>query len=118
APFAVPGGFIGVDVFFVLSGYLITAGLLREHAAGGVSFRDFWVRRVRRLLPALALVVLTCTSVALVVGGDLLVDVDRQVLGAATFSSNWLAITGGDSYFAALAPQLFANLWSLAVEEQ
>lgn len=118
APLAVPGGFIGVDVFFVLSGYLITAGLLREHASGGVSFRAFWERRIRRLLPVLALVVLACTSAALVVGGDLLVDVDRQVLGAATFSSNWLAITGGDSYFAALAPQLFANLWSLAVEEQ
>src|SRR5690606_35109202 len=58
APLAVPGGFIGVDVFFVLSGYLITAGLLREHASGGVSFRAFWERRIRRLLPALALVVL------------------------------------------------------------
>ncbi|MGN6219459.1 MAG: acyltransferase family protein, partial [Microbacterium sp.] len=78
----------------------------------------FWQRRARRLLPALALVVAVCSTLAWLVGGDVLVDVDAQVLGAATFSSNWLSIAGGGGYFSAAAPELFRNFWSLAVEEQ
>ncbi|MGO1316031.1 MAG: acyltransferase family protein, partial [Cellulomonadaceae bacterium] len=119
APDALPGGFIGVDIFFVISGFLITTGLVRERArTGSIDLRLFWIKRARRLLPALLLCVTVCTSVALVVGGDVLVRMDDQVLGAVTFSSNWMSIAAGDSYYAALSPQLFANLWSLAVEEQ
>ena len=119
APTAVPGGFVGVDVFFVISGFLITTGIVREHAsAGRLALGAFWAKRARRLLPALALVLAVCASVALAVGGDVRVDLDRQAFGAMTFSSNWVSIAGEDTYFAALSPQLFANLWSLAVEEQ
>ncbi|MGN6218986.1 MAG: acyltransferase family protein [Microbacterium sp.] len=118
-PAVLPGGFVGVDVFFVISGFLITSLLLRERTATGrVALGRFWQRRARRLLPALALVVAVCSTLAWLVGGDVLVGLDAQVLGAATFSSNWLSIAGGGGYFSAAAPELFRNFWSLAVEEQ
>ncbi len=114
-----PGGFLGVDVFFVISGLLITTLLLRERArTGRVDLRAFWTRRVRRLLPALLLVVPVAVLLARLTESDLLVGVGRQVLGALTFTSNWLEIGAGSDYFAATSPVLLANLWSLAVEEQ
>lgn len=118
-PGFVVGGYVGVDVFFVISGFLITSLLLGEHARSGrIRLVGFWQRRARRLLPALAIVLLLCCSAAAVIGGDILIGLGRQVLGAVTFSSNWLAIFGGDSYFDETAPELLRNLWSLAVEEQ
>ena len=118
-PVAAVGGYVGVDVFFVISGFLITGLLLREHdRTRRIGFRQFWARRARRLLPALAIVVLACGTWALFVGGDVLVGLGSQVLGAATFSSNWLYIAQGTSYFDGTSPELFRNLWSLAVEEQ
>ncbi|GAA2745848.1 hypothetical protein GCM10009868_28910 [Terrabacter aerolatus] len=114
-----PGGFLGVDVFFVVSGFLITTLLVREHQrTGRVALSQFWVRRARRLLPALVLCVLTSVLIARAVSEDLLVDVGRQMVGALTFSTNWIEITAGSSYFDQTAPQLFMNFWSLAVEEQ
>lgn len=116
------GGFVGVDVFFVISGFLITSLLLRPSRLGRLSsprrLIDFWRRRARRLLPALAVVITVCATAAWLLGGDLLVGMGRQVLGAATFSYNWLAVADGTDYFAATAPELFRNFWSLAVEEQ
>ncbi len=118
-PGFLPGGFIGVDVFFVISGFLITSLLMRERAATGrIDLRKFWVRRGRRLLPALVTVVLACATAAALIGGSVLASVGRQLLGAATFSSNWLDIASDSSYFARDTPELFRNLWSLAVEEQ
>ncbi|SEB39591.1 Peptidoglycan/LPS O-acetylase OafA/YrhL, contains acyltransferase and SGNH-hydrolase domains [Paramicrobacterium humi] len=118
-PRALPGGFIGVDVFFVISGFLITSLLLREKASTGrVDLRSFWGRRARRILPALVIVVTASTTAALLVGGDVLVRIGRQILGAATFSYNWVAVAGGGSYFDQLSPEMFRTLWSLAVEEQ
>ena len=118
-PGIAPGGGLGVDVFFVISGFLITGLLLGERAqAGRIRFRTFWARRARRLLPALAILVIVCSTASLLIGGDVLVGIGRQVLGAATFSSNWLAIANGSSYFSGATPDLFRNLWSLAVEEQ
>ncbi|GAA2476730.1 acyltransferase family protein [Terrabacter carboxydivorans] len=114
-----PGGFLGVDVFFVVSGFLITTLLVREHErTGRIALSQFWVRRARRLLPALVLCVLTSVLIARAVSQDLLVEVGRQMLGALTFSTNWIEITAGSSYFDQTAPQLFMNFWSLAVEEQ
>ena len=114
-----PGGFLGVDVFFVVSGFLITTLLLRERErTGRIALSQFWVRRARRLLPALVLCVVTSVLIARAVSSDLLVDVGRQMLGALTFSTNWIEITAGTSYFDQTAPQLFMNFWSLAVEEQ
>ena len=114
-----PGGYLGVDVFFVISGFLITGLVVREKdSIGRIRLGGFWMRRARRLLPALALVVGVSASAALVVGGNPLVHLGRQVLGAATFSSNWLSIVAAQSYFDETTPELFRNLWSLAVEEQ
>ncbi|WP_426184855.1 acyltransferase family protein [Microbacterium sp. TWP3-1-2b2] len=118
----VRSGFVGVDVFFVISGFLITSLLLRSSRDGRIAsprrLLDFWRRRARRLLPALAVVVTVCATAAWMLGGDVLVGIGRQVLGAATFSYNWLAVAGGSDYFTATAPELFRNVWSLAVEEQ
>ena len=114
-----PGGFLGVDVFFVVSGFLITTLLVREHhRTGRIALSQFWVRRARRLLPALVLCVLVSVLIARAVSQDLLVDIGRQIVGALTFSTNWTEITAGTSYFDQTAPQLFMNFWSLAVEEQ
>ncbi|MFF1572792.1 acyltransferase family protein [Leifsonia sp. NPDC058292] len=118
-PGILPGGFIGVDVFFVISGFLITSLLMRERArTGRIGLKRFWVRRARRLMPAIAVLVVVCSTAALAIGGDVLVGLGRQVLGAATFSANWLSIAANSSYFAQDAPELFRHLWSLAVEEQ
>lgn len=118
-PGTLVGGYLGVDIFFVVSGFLITTLLLRERATTGrISLRGFWARRARRLLPALGILVIACCSAALFVGGDVLVGLGTQVLGATTFSSNWLFIAQGASYFDETVPELFRNLWSLAVEEQ
>ncbi|WP_193598089.1 acyltransferase family protein [Microbacterium sp. YJN-G] len=114
-----PSGFVGVDVFFVVSGFLITALMLRptRHSARH-RLVDFWRRRARRLLPALAVMLTVCASAAWLIGGDVLVGIGRQLLGAATFSYNWVALAGGADYFTASEPELFRNVWSLAVEEQ
>ncbi|WP_323096920.1 acyltransferase family protein [Intrasporangium sp. YIM S08009] len=118
-PAWLPGGFLGVDVFFVVSGFLITTLLVREHGrTGRIAFGQFWLRRARRLLPALVLCVVTSVLIARLVSQDLLVHVGRQIAGALTFSTNWVEITAGSSYFDQTAPQLFMNFWSLAVEEQ
>ncbi|MEV4759719.1 acyltransferase family protein [Micromonospora sp. NPDC049559] len=118
-PALLPGGFVGVDVFFVISGFLITTLLLAEHArTGRVRLREFWVRRARRLLPALFLVIGVASSVALLVGGDVLVGLDRQIVGAGTFTNNWLEMAAGSDYFDATTLHVFTNFWSLAVEEQ
>ncbi|MDD9206699.1 acyltransferase, partial [Georgenia sp. 10Sc9-8] len=118
-PASLPGGFLGVDVFFVVSGFLITTLLLREVAdRGRLDLTRFWVRRARRLLPALVAVVVLTVPVAWAASTDLLVGIGRQVLGALTFSTNWLEVAAGSSYFARTSPQLFVNFWSLAVEEQ
>ncbi len=114
-----PGGFLGVDVFFVVSGFLITTLLVRERVATGrLDLPGFWARRARRLVPALVVCVPASVLLARLSEGDLLVGIERQVLGAATFTSNWLEIAAGTDYFAATSPQLLMNLWSLAVEEQ
>ncbi|MDO5723256.1 MAG: acyltransferase family protein [Flaviflexus sp.] len=118
-PGLIPGGYLGVDVFFVLSGFLITTLLLREmRKTGRINLKGFWLRRARRLLPALTLLTITVVPVAALINRDLLVGIGRQVLGALTFSSNWLEIAHGTSYFDQTSPLLFKNFWSLAVEEQ
>lgn len=113
------GGFLGVDIFFVISGFLITTLLLREDRRNNyINLKQFWVRRARRLLPALLFLIVVVVPAAWLVSRDLLVGIGRQVLGAATFSTNWLEITHGSSYFDNTTPLLFKNFWSLAIEEQ
>ncbi|QIM16101.1 acetyltransferase [Leucobacter insecticola] len=118
-PGVLSGGFLGVDMFFVISGFLITSLLLRElQSRGKVNLIGFWRRRARRLLPALALVLLVCSSLALLINRDLLVNIGAQLLGAAFFVSNWVFIGTGANYFARDTPELFRNTWSLSIEEQ
>lgn len=114
-----PGGYLGVDVFFVLSGFLITSLLVRELGANGrIDLKDFWVRRARRILPAALFVLVIGTAVAGVVGGDAAVGLGAQFFGTLFFVNNWTQIAGSQSYFADSGVQLFAHFWSLAVEEQ
>ncbi|MFF4602664.1 acyltransferase family protein [Streptomyces sp. NPDC001339] len=119
-PAWLPGGFLGVDVFFVLSGYLITDLLLAEHHRGGrIDLRGFWVRRARRLLPALALVLLTATCAATVLHPHRLATAAGDLFSAATFTNNWWQIATDASYFAHFGPPpLFQHLWTLSLEEQ
>lgn len=114
-----PGGFVGVDLFFVLSGYLITSGLVRRLDAGaGPGLRSFWIKRARRLWPALAVMLVLATALTWLAFPDLAAGLRRQWLGALTYTGNWLQIAAGQSYFEQSAPPLFEHLWSLAVEEQ
>ncbi|MEV7972886.1 acyltransferase family protein [Cellulomonas sp. NPDC089187] len=117
APATVPGGFIGVDVFFVISGFLITRGLLIEPPSVR-ALGQFWSRRARRILSALIPMLLVCGAAVRVLGGDPAVDFGRQLLSAVTFSTNWVLIGSGHGYFATQAQPVFQHLWSLAVEEQ
>jgi peptidoglycan/LPS O-acetylase OafA/YrhL len=114
------GGFLGVSLFFTLSGFLITGVLLRNHVVGGVGLRTFWVRRARRLMPAaflaLAGVVLFGATVAVRQQANAL---PGDVLSAATWTANWHFILNGTSYLALFsAPSPAQHFWSLAIEEQ
>src|SRR5690606_24551770 len=98
-PTMLPAGFLGVDVFFVLSGFLITTLLLRDVSRKGrINLPQFWLRRARRLLPALVTVVVVSVATARLVSSDLLVNIGRQALGAMTFSTNWVEVAAGASY--------------------
>ena len=115
-----PGGLLGVGVFFTLSGYLITDLLLGQWVrSGGLNLGDFWLRRARRLLPALFVMLAAVTAWVTVVSPARLASLRGAVAGAATYSSNWYYIYTHNSYFARFAPPgPFDHLWSLAVEEQ
>ena len=114
------GGFLGVDVFFVLSGFLITDLLVAQYNRDGrLILRDFWVRRARRLLPALGLVLVAVTAAVTVFEPGELAALRDGLLGALTFSSNWSQAVARQSYFTAFGPPPpLQHLWSLAVEEQ
>jgi len=112
------GGFFGVEVFFVVSGYLITALLLDEHRRDGkVSLGQFWLRRARRLLPALFTMLAAVALWATFFGKEHLGQLRKDILPATFYVSNWAQIVGDVPYFSAEAP-LLRHVWSLAVEEQ
>jgi peptidoglycan/LPS O-acetylase OafA/YrhL len=116
----IPGGFLGVDVFFVISGYLITSLLLAEHRnRGGVGLGQFYLRRARRLLPALFLVLAVTSLFAVVFLPDEVTKLRGDVVAALVYVTNWWQIFRDLSYFeAAGRPPLLQHLWSVAVEEQ
>ena len=116
-----PGGYLGVDLFFVLSGFLITALLLAEHrATGRIALADFWVRRARRLFPALLSLM---PAVALYgryfARADELKVLRGQALATLGYIANWHAIFGHRSYWQLFsAPSPLEHTWSLSIEEQ
>ncbi len=120
-PNALSGGFVGVDVFFVISGYLITAHLYREVAATGtVSLRRFWARRIRRLLPA-SLLVLAISGLATVLflPATVWTQTARQIAASALYVQNWALAADSVDYMAKDdVPTLAQHYWSLSVEEQ
>src|SRR5215472_16368163 len=120
-PSALPGGFAGVDVFFVISGYLITGQLWRGYAqTGKVGLGGFWGRRARRLIPAAALV-LTVTWIAsrVIEPATQLAGTAQQVLASALYYQNWQLASDAVSYFkSADAATPVQHFWSLSVEEQ
>ena len=116
----IPGGFLGVDLFFVISGFLITTLLLAESdLTGRISLRHFYLRRARRLLPALAaMLVVVVLFMAVFFRGDL-GQAHGDVAAAASYVSNWWYVLHHRSYFVAAGrPSPLQHLWSLAVEEQ
>ena len=116
-----PGGFLGVDVFFALSGFLITSLLLAEwQRTNRIALGSFWARRARRLLPALVVLVLAITAWAwLRADADLLDRVRRDGFASTFYVSNWVFIATGNSYFDQFTvPSPFRHTWSLAIEEQ
>ncbi len=119
-PSWLPGGYLGVEVFFVLSGFLITTLLLREWgSAGSISPGAFWGRRARRLLPALLVLLVATLSYALLFEADEVVRLREDTLAALAYATNWYLIFGEQPYFATVErPSLLQHLWSLAVEEQ
>ena len=120
-PSRLTGGYIGVDVFFVISGYLITDHLLREVAqTGRLSVFRFWARRVRRLLPASLLVLSVCTALtALVVPATLWDRSIRELVASTFYVQNWALARDAVGYSAVNnVPTLVQHYWTLSTEEQ
>jgi peptidoglycan/LPS O-acetylase OafA/YrhL len=115
-----PGGFLGVDVFFVLSGFLITTLVVEEiERTGRLGLRDFYLRRARRLLPALLVLLAVLSLLSLLVLPEERAELRRDVVAALLYVSNWSYVFTEQSYFEAVGrPPLLQHLWSLAVEEQ
>ena len=114
-----PAGFLGVEVFFVISGYLITLLLIAEHEReGSIGLRPFWLRRFRRLLPALYLTLLIVGLYCLLFFRDALGKFRGDLFGAVTYVTNWYQIWDGKSYTGEFDFVPLRHLWSLAVEEQ
>jgi hypothetical protein len=115
------GGFLGVELFFVLSGFLITSLLLAEwRQTGGIGLRGFWGRRARRLLPALfALLAVVGAYYALAGPAAAVPGLRGDGIATLRYYANWHQIAAGSSYFAATGPvSPLTHTWSLAIEEQ
>lgn len=116
-----PGGFLGVDLFFVLSGFLITGILLGQiDRTGRIGFAKFFTRRARRLLPALYLMLIAvCAWAFFFAAPDEIGDLRGAALAALFYVANWFFILTGQSYFSdMLGPSPVEHTWSLAIEEQ
>lgn len=115
-----PGGFLGVDLFFVLSGFLITSLVLGELGnTGRLDFKKFYIRRARRLLPAMLLTLVFAALIAATIAPDAASAVRRDIPAAFFYVTNWVYVFADVSYFEAIGrPPLLQHLWSLAVEEQ
>ena len=115
-PAALPGGFIGVDVFFVFSGFLITSLLLREYQHNGsIALLGFYRRRLRRLLPAILVTLLVVLPLTFL---DFRAGIVKQVAAMLGWATNFYEIANGQSYANQLLPHLFVHTWTLSIEMQ
>jgi peptidoglycan/LPS O-acetylase OafA/YrhL len=116
---AIPGGFVGVDIFFVISGYLISAGLFSDAGTRGLSIARFYERRIRRILPAYAAVILASlvAGVMLLLPSEL-VALSKSAVAATLFAANIHFWTGAGYFAGNPLSHPLLHLWSLAVEEQ
>lgn len=114
------GGLLGVTIFFVLSGYLITRLLLNEVAkTGRIDLKSFWIRRIRRLFPAVVTVVVVTCALCAIFNHVMLTKMRPDILPSLLFFNNWWQIAQDVSYFNALGdPSPLTHFWSLAIEEQ
>ncbi|WP_237566547.1 acyltransferase family protein [Paenibacillus sp. EZ-K15] len=114
------GGLLGVGVFFVLSGYLITDLLVEERKKKGrINMKQFWLRRIRRLLPAMLLMLCILTVYLTIVDPGRLSSIRGDIWSSLTYTNNWYLIYHNVSYFESFGPPSpIGHLWSLAVEEQ
>ncbi len=119
-PGALPGGFVGVDVFFVISGYLITSHLQRHPPTSVRGFTGFWSRRVVRLLPAAAAAILGALAlVLLTLPSSAWPEATRHAIASMLYVENWQLVADATDYLRADAPpSAFQHFWSLSVEEQ
>ena len=116
---AFPGGFLGVDVFFTFSGFLISAGMLEEvRAKGAFDIKSFFKRRFTRIFPPLCLSVAFTLPLLLFISPDFSVGIFKQSAAAIGFVTNWFEIRTGGSYEGQLIPHLYVHTWFLAVEMQ
>jgi len=119
-PGRLSGGYIGVDIFFVISGYLITGQLAREiERTGRIGLPSFWAKRVRRLLPASITVLVFCTLATLfVLPLSGLVDSLKEILASTFYFENWSLALGSVNYLASHDASMVQHYWSLSLEEQ
>jgi peptidoglycan/LPS O-acetylase OafA/YrhL len=113
------GGFLGVDTFFVISGYLITSLLLSEYEeTGTIKIKQFWLRRIKRLLPAVLILIFTVIIATLIFKPSHIVQIKHDAFAALFYMSNWWYIATDVNYFEQFAFMPLKHLWSLAIEEQ
>lgn len=115
-----PGGFLGVEVFFVISGYLITARLFAEWREWNhIELGTFWLRRARRLLPAVLVMIAGALTFAVAFLPEQVAGLRADAAAAVAYVTNWYFVLVHESYFESVGrPSLFQHLWSLAIEEQ
>ncbi|MDG6402941.1 acyltransferase, partial [Pseudomonas quasicaspiana] len=118
-PFALTGGFVGVDMFFVISGYLISSIIFKGISTNTFSFYDFYTRRVKRIFPAL-LVVLCSTFIAgwVIMMGDEFKTLSKHIVAGISFAQNVIMYTESGYFDVAAETKPLMHLWSLGVEEQ
>jgi peptidoglycan/LPS O-acetylase OafA/YrhL len=113
------GGFLGVDTFFVISGYLITSLLLKEYEETGIiNLKNFWLRRLKRLVPAVLALLLVVGIATLLFKSEDIVRVKHDIIAAIFYVSNWWYIAKDVNYFEQFSFMPLKHLWSLAIEEQ
>ena len=113
------GGYVGVDVFFVISGYLITSIILKNTSNREFSFVDFYSKRIRRIFPALLIVLIACYALGwFVMLPSEYAELGKHIAASAAFISNWMYWSESGYFDSAAELKPLLNLWSLGVEEQ